>query len=87
MRSHALAAVLQSWVQDITTNQLHKFLAGTTAVRPLVTMGKGVADLVLLPVQQYRRDGRVLRGLRKGTQSFLRAITIETLHTSHRVAS
>lgn len=52
-----------------------------------VTMGKGVADLVLLPVQQYRRDGRVLRGLRKGTQSFLRAITIETLHTSHRVAS
>lgn len=50
-------------------------------------MGRGVADLVLLPVEQYRRDGRVLRGLRKGTQSFLRAITIETLHTSHRVAS
>lgn len=50
-------------------------------------MGKGVADLVLLPMEQYRRDGRVLRGLRKGTQSFLRAITIETLHTSHRVAS
>lgn len=46
-----------------------------------------MADLVLLPVEQYRRDGRVLRGLRKGTQSFLRAITIETLHTSHRVAS
>ncbi|CAN0454063.1 unnamed protein product, partial [Scytosiphon promiscuus] len=49
--------LLQSWVQDITSNQLHKFLAGTTAVRPLVTMGKGVADLVLLPVEQYRRDG------------------------------
>lgn len=42
---------------------------------------------MLLPVEQYRRDGRVFRGLRKGTQSFLRAITIETLHTSHRVAS
>lgn len=52
-----------------------------------VTVGKGVADLVLLPVEQYRRDGRVFRGLRKGTHSFLRAITIETLHTSHRVAS
>lgn len=52
-----------------------------------VTVGKGVADLVLLPVEQYRRDGRVLRGLRKGTQSFLRAVTVETLHTSHRVAS
>lgn len=38
MHSHALVAVLQSWVQDITTNQLHKFLAGTTAVRPLVSM-------------------------------------------------
>lgn len=56
-------------------------------MRDQVTVGKGVADLVLLPVEQYRRDGRVLRGLRKGTQSFLRAITIETLHTSHRVAS
>lgn len=52
-----------------------------------VTVGKGAADLVLLPVEQYRRDGRVLRGLRKGTESFLRAITVETLHTSHRVAS
>lgn len=52
-----------------------------------VTVGKGMADLVLLPVEQYRRDGRVLRGLRKGTRSFLRAITVETLHTSHRVAS
>lgn len=50
-------------------------------------MGKGVADLALLPMEQYRRDGRILRGLRKGTQSFLRTITIETLHTSHRVAS
>ncbi|CAN0273885.1 unnamed protein product [Discosporangium mesarthrocarpum] len=47
-------------------------------------MGKGVADLVLLPMKQYRRDGRVLRGLRKGTQSFLRTVTVETLHTSHR---
>lgn len=42
---------------------------------------------MLLPVEQYRRDGRVLRGLRKGTESFLRAITVETLHTSHRMAS
>ena len=32
----AVSFAFQSWVQDITSNQLHKFLAGTTAVRPLV---------------------------------------------------
>jgi hypothetical protein len=39
--------------------QMHKFLAGTAAIRPLVSVGKGVADLVLVPLKQYKRDGKV----------------------------
>ncbi|CAN0470736.1 unnamed protein product, partial [Phaeothamnion confervicola] len=77
--------VLQSWVQDVTSHQLHKFVAGTTAIRPFVNVGRGLADLVMLPIQQYLHDGRVLHGIRRGTCAFLRTVTVETLHTSHRV--
>ena len=84
--SELLDAVMESWVRDITSTQLHKFVAGTTPIRSLSTIGSGVADLVLLPVQQYRRDGRLLRGLKKGTTAFVSSVTVETLTTSCRLA-
>ena len=84
--SDLVDTVLQSWVRDISSNQLHKFVAGTAPLRSLSTIGSGVADLVILPVQHYRRDGRVLRGLRKGTAALVSSVTLETLTTSHRVA-
>jgi hypothetical protein len=77
---------LQSWVRDITSSQMHKFLAGTAAVRPLVHVGQGVANLVLIPLRQYRRDGKLLRGIKDGTFAFLRTVTIETLTTGSRIA-
>lgn len=38
-------------------------------------VGTGMADLVFVPVQQYRRDGRLGHGLRQGVQS----VTVETI--------
>jgi autophagy-related protein 2 len=36
----------------------------------MVNVGSGVVDLVLVPVSQYKRDGRILRGLQKGAKNF-----------------
>lgn len=81
----AAQLVAESWLQDITSSQLHKFVAGTGPIRPLSEVGAGAANLVLLPIQQYKQDGRVLHGLRKGAVGFVKTVTLETVHTSQKV--
>ncbi|OQR98889.1 autophagy-related protein [Achlya hypogyna] len=77
---------LLSWVQDISRHQIHKCLASVVPMRSITNIGAGAADLILLPMAQYGKDRRVVRGLRKGAKSFLKSVTIETLNTASRVA-
>ncbi|KAL9087796.1 MAG: hypothetical protein Q9159_003479 [Coniocarpon cinnabarinum] len=60
------------WMPDITTKQLPSVLSGLNGVRTLVNVGSGVRNLVTIPVQEYRKDGRVFRGISKGALSFAR---------------
>lgn len=48
---------------------------------------EGVADLVLLPIEQYRKDGRVMRGMQKGATSFVKTTAIEALTIGARLAN
>jgi autophagy-related protein 2 len=36
--------------------------AGVAPIRSLVNVGNGVADLVFMPLEEYQRDQRVMRG-------------------------
>ncbi|KAG7394108.1 Autophagy- protein 2 A [Phytophthora boehmeriae] len=80
--------VLISWVQDISRRQIHKCVASVSMppLRPFVNIGAGAADLILLPMEHYGRDRRLVRGLKKGASSFLKSVTIETLNTASKVA-
>jgi hypothetical protein len=80
--------VLVSWVQDISRHQIHKCVASVSMppLRPFVNIGAGAADLILLPMEHYGRDRRLVRGLKKGASSFLKSVTIETLNTASKVA-
>ena len=78
--------VLQSWVRDITSSQLHKFLAGTGPMRPLSTVGYNAANVVLLPLQEYHEGGRVLHGLKKGAAEFVKSLTLESIHASSKIS-
>ncbi len=59
--SVALSEALKSWVRDVTSSQMHQFLAGASVIRPFVHVGQGMLDLVLIPLQQYRKDKKVLQ--------------------------
>ena len=78
--------VANLWVPDIIRTQLHRYVSGVKPIRSFVKIGGGVADLVLLPVEQYRRDGRLWRGLRRGATSFVQKLTMETLNLGTRLA-
>lgn len=45
-------------------------LTGIAPVRSMVKVGSGVADLILLPLEQYRKDGKIVKGIRRGASSF-----------------
>ncbi|KAI8978090.1 hypothetical protein BDB01DRAFT_852630 [Pilobolus umbonatus] len=77
----------QAWVPHIKQTQVSHMVSGVSPIRSLVNLSTGVADLVLLPIQQYRKDGRIMKGIQRGTESFARATAIEAIKLSSRVAS
>ena len=67
--------------------QLVDVISGVAPIRSVVNVGSGVADLVLLPIAQYKKDGRVLRGVQKGTTSFLKSTAMEAIRLGARLAT
>lgn len=53
----------------------------------MVNVGSGVADLILLPIEQYRKDGRVARGVQRGTNSFVKSTALEMMKLGARLAT
>ncbi|XP_027161566.1 autophagy-related protein 2 [Coffea eugenioides] len=71
--------VLGEWLEDISQNQVHKLLKGLPPIRSLVAVGSGATKLVTLPVNGYRKDRRLLKGVQRGTIAFLRSISLEAI--------
>jgi autophagy-related protein 2 len=75
-----------TWMPDIQKTQLGGVLAGVAPVRSLVNLGKGARDLVVVPVREYRKDGRIIRSLQKGVGGFVRNTTGELVRLGAKVA-
>lgn len=67
--------------------QLVDVISGVAPIRSVVNVGSGVADLVLLPIAQYKKDGRVLRGVQKGATSFVKSTAMEAIKLGARLAT
>ncbi|KAJ2625222.1 autophagy- protein 2 [Coemansia sp. RSA 1358] len=76
----------RAWLPHLAQTQIPGVVSGLTPLRSLVNIGSGVADLVILPIEQYRRDGRLVQGIKRGAQSFARTTTLEALQLGAKVA-
>lgn len=74
------------WMPDIKRNQLPGVLAGLAPVRSLVNVGGGMKDLVVIPMREYRKDGRVIRSIQKGALSFAKTTTTELAKLGAKLA-
>lgn len=74
------------WSPDIRKNQLPGVLAGLGPVRSVVSVGGGVRDMVIIPIQEYRKDGRIARSLRKGALAFAKTTTNEFARLGAKLA-
>lgn len=74
------------WMPDVQRNQLPHVLSGLAAVRPLVNVGSGMRDLVVVPMREYKKDGRLVRSLQKGVYAFAKNTTSSAARLGAKVA-
>lgn len=75
------------WTPDVKANQLADVLSGIAPVRSMVNVGAGVADLILLPIEQYQKDGRLGKGLQRGARRFAKATALEAVKLGAKLAT
>lgn len=74
------------WMPDVKRNQLPGVLAGLAPVRSLVNVGSGVRDLVVVPIREYRKDGRIVRSFQKGAVAFAKTTSAELMRLGAKLA-
>ena len=74
------------WMPDIKRNQLPGVLAGLAPVRSLVNVGGGMRDLFIIPIREYKKDGRVVRSFQKGALAFAKTTTSELMRLGAKLA-
>lgn len=80
-----LCYALNEWLQDIRKNQLPGLLGGVGPMHSVVQLFQGFRDLLWLPIEQYRKDGRLIRGLQRGAASFGSSTASAALELSNRL--
>lgn len=75
------------WTPDVKATQLVEVISGVAPIRSVVNVGSGIADLVLLPIAQYKKDGRIVRGVQKGASAFVKSTAIEAIKLGARLAT
>jgi autophagy-related protein 2 len=75
------------WTPDVKATQLMEVISGVSPIRSVVNVGSGFADLVLLPIAQYKKDGRIVRGVQKGTTAFVKSTAMEAIKLGARLAT
>ncbi|XP_059053209.1 autophagy-related protein 2 homolog A isoform X2 [Achroia grisella] len=76
---------LHEWLTDIKAHQLPGLLSGIGPMHSLLQLLTGIRDLVWLPVEQWRRDGRLVHGLRRGAASFTARTAVAALDITTRL--
>lgn len=74
------------WMPDIKRNQLPSVLSGLAPIRSLVNVGGGMKDLVVVPMREYRKDGRIVRSMQKGALAFAKTTSNELVKLGAKLA-
>ncbi|XP_037072361.1 autophagy-related protein 2 homolog B-like [Pollicipes pollicipes] len=76
---------LNEWLTDIRSNQLPSLLGGIGPLHSFVQLFQGIRDLLWLPIEQYQKDGRIVKGLQRGANSFSTSTAMAFLELTNRL--
>lgn len=74
------------WLNDIKSEQLGTVLAGVAPLRSLASFSGSLKNLVMVPMNEYHKDGRIVPGLKKGLSSFARSTGSEAVRLGAKLA-
>jgi autophagy-related protein 2 len=81
-----ISELVCSWLQDISSSQMHKFLTRTTPLHPIASVGDGMKQFLMIPIEEYRQKGNLKKGLRKGTKKLASVLAYEALSVGARIS-
>nr|XP_022914053.1 autophagy-related protein 2 homolog B isoform X1 [Onthophagus taurus] len=73
------------WLEDIKKNQIPGVLGGIGPMHALLQLVQGIWDLFWMPIEQYQKDGRIVRGIQRGANSFTKSTLVATLELASRI--
>lgn len=74
------------WLANIKSEQLASVLAGVAPLRSFASFSGSLRNLIMVPVNEYRKDGRIVPGIRKGLSSFARSTGSEAVRLGAKLA-
>ena len=74
------------WSPDVRRNQLPGVLAGLADILSIFDVGSGIKDLVVVPMREYKKDGRIVRSIQKGALAFAKTTTKELVNLGAKLA-
>ena len=80
-----LTQLVTAWLTDIRQNQIPSLLGGVGPMFSVLQLFQGIKDLILMPLEQYQKDGRLMKGLQKGANSFTSSTAMSFLDFTNRL--
>lgn len=77
--------LVREWIGDIQRNQMKNLIKGWGIFNSVIQFFEGFTYLVWYPIDQYKRDGRVLCGLQKGSAAFSTCTVLATIELTNRM--
>ncbi|CAF3761845.1 unnamed protein product [Rotaria sordida] len=74
--------LLNEWLNDIRPTDVIKGIVPLSSISQIVI---GIKDLFYLPIDQYRRDGRVFLGIQRGASSFTTSTALALIELSSQL--
>ncbi|XP_037446734.1 autophagy-related protein 2-like [Triticum dicoccoides] len=67
------------WLEDISKNQVHKLLKGLPPLKSVSAVVSGTKKLISLPIESYKKDRKLVKGMQRGAVAFIRSVSIEAV--------
>lgn len=81
-----VSVLTKSWIGDICSTQIIKFLTNAQPFEPITSISGGVVDMVVLPWEAIQNGDSLQQSLRSGAKSFAKAVAYEALTISSGLA-
>lgn len=78
-------ALIKEWLTDIQRNQMKNLIKGWGIFNSLIQFFEGFTYLIWYPIEQYRKDGRVLCGIQRGSAAFSTCTVLATIELTNRM--